>query len=266
MNRGLFRYVIFISLFFLILSIWDQQNLNLLKSMIVLVHEIGHASSALAMGVPVDSIHLHSNESGETQINGFLTTFSFLIIVSSGYIGTSLMSGLWLYQGFKGKYSKLTSFLTGLWILYVCLRYTAWGEEAQQAGIILGGVLSLVGLMSSSFSSIVLVGIGTFACAYSIYDLNDFYNGIQTTDAGILANYITNNTTSTITHFVGYLVAVFWSLITVWIIMTALRASFSEDESLDQIGEEIHVDNLIQDFPPIVMEEIKNQNSGKTIV
>lgn len=226
------RFTIFLSIFVAILSLWDHPYLTYIKQYVVFIHELCHAIATLLTGGEVKNIQIHSNESGETIATVPGGNWSFLFIVSAGYVGTALLGGFLLFKGIKGEASRVTLILFALVVLILSIQYTKNSSLAYNIGFYSSIFLIGVSFLGKTISSIVLVFLGTSLSIYSIYDLSDFMENVHNTDAGILAYYLTGLNPENVERippsvvFLGHLIGIAWSLISIYLIYNFILKSF----------------------------------------
>lgn len=258
------KFAIFLSLVLSLIAFWDHHITSYLKEFVVLIHEICHASAALLTGGMVKGITLHGNEGGETLAIPASFRGSFILVVSAGYIGSSLVGGLLLKLGFAGRNARQTLILFGMLLISVSVLYSKLGELAYFTGIFWGVGILVIGMLGESISILVLVFLGTSISLYSIYDLSDFANRLPETDAGILAFWMSGLSPDDLNSeevpiavlYLGYLIATLWSLLSVGIIYFFLRSSLHEHQS----GEEVSLDDTsdrFEKFPGDLSPEAK---------
>ncbi len=203
-----------------------------LKGLIVLFHEICHASAAILTGGIVERIFIHGNETGETVISGRMQS-SFLFVVSAGYIGSSLLGGILLNRGFHKKQAKQILGFIGVFLILFTHFYSANHDFTYNTGIRFGIIFVILSLVSKEISSLTLIFLGTGVSLYSVYDLVDFTNQIQHTDAGILANWILGKKERIFglnLKELGICIAVIWSSISLFILGTLVKKTFTESD------------------------------------
>ncbi|GBF51545.1 peptidase M50B-like protein [Leptospira ryugenii] len=230
------KFAIFLSLVLSLIAFWDHQVTSYLKEFVVLIHEICHATAALFTGGVVKGIALHGNEGGETIATPASFRGSFILVVSAGYVGCSLVGGLLLRAGFSGRHARQTLILFGLFLISVSVLYSKLGELAYFTGILWGVGILVVGMLGESISILSLVFLGTSISLYSIYDLSDFADKLSDSDAGILAFWMAGLSPEDLSSedvpkavlFLGYLIASLWSLLSIGIIIHFLRSSLHE--------------------------------------
>ncbi|WP_411824455.1 M50 family metallopeptidase [Leptospira sp. 'Mane'] len=258
------KFAIFLSLILSLVAFWDHHLTSYLKEFVVLIHEICHASAALFTGGMVKGITLHGNEGGETIATPASFRGSFILVVSAGYIGSSLVGGLLLKLGFSGRNARQTLILFGLLLISVSLLYSKLGELAYFTGIFWGVGILVIGMLGESVSILTLVFLGTSISLYSIYDLSDFASKLHETDAGILAFWMSgltpedlnNEEIPTAVLFLGYLIATLWSLLSIGIIYFFLKGSLGEYHPEEAHAEPNPLDRF-EKFPGELSPEAK---------
>lgn len=236
------KFVVFFSLILSLVAFWDHQFTSYLKDFVVLIHEICHATAALFSGGMVKGIALHGNEGGETIAIPASFRGSFILVVSAGYIGSSLVGGLLLKLGFNSRHARQTLILFGLFLISISVLYSKLGDLAYFTGIIWGVAILVIGMLGETISILTLVFLGTSISLYSLYDLSDFADRMAETDAGILAFWMAglgpeDLNTGEIPNVVlvlGYMIATLWSLLSIGIISFFLKSSLAHPETMPQ--------------------------------
>ncbi|MCC5816004.1 MAG: M50 family metallopeptidase [Leptospira sp.] len=242
MSGRALQFTIFLSILLSLISFWDHPILSYTKEFVVLVHEICHAVAALITGGDVKNIVIHGNESGETIAIPPNVKGAFLFIVSAGYLGTAFIGGILLYKGFQGENTKTTLILFGIVVFFITMKYSKAGDLTYNIGIAWSVGILVSAFLGKRIASLILVFLGTSISLYSIYDLSDFSNQVQQTDAGILAYHLTGynpNSGDSIPPSVmilGHLIAITWSLISIGTIYNFLIRSIHHAHG----GQEVH--------------------------
>lgn len=242
------KLIVLFSILLSLFAFWDKAHLEFLKEFIVLLHEYCHAIAAIISGGSVHSVSLHGNESGETFAKPAAYGGSFLFIVSSGYLGSSLIGGLLLYLGLNRINSKAIAFILGVLVLFMTFRYADKSGVTHSVGYVWGIGLILTSFLGNLLSSLIICFLGASVCLYSIYDLGDFIDGVHNTDAGIMAQYLVGydqNSSKGIgfgVKILGYLIAGLWSILSLSTIYHFVKNSFgSDDDILHQQTPEINL-------------------------
>lgn len=228
------KIIFFISIVLTLIAIWNFKIMLHLKSLIVLFHEICHASAALLTGGVVEKIFIHGNETGETIISGQMQA-SFLFVVSAGYIGSSLLGGILLNRGFHKNQAKQVLGFVGIFLILFTHFYSDNHNFTYNTGIRFGIIFIILSFISKELSSLTLIFLGTGVSLYSVYDLVDFTNQIQHTDAGILANWILGKKEKVFglnLKELGICIAVIWSSISLFILGILVQKTFTEPDRL----------------------------------
>ncbi len=226
------KIIFFLSIILTLIAFWNFKIMLHLKGLIVLFHEICHASAALLTGGVVERIFIHGNETGETVISGKMQT-SFLFVVSAGYIGSSLLGGILLNRGFHKKQAKQVLGFIGIFLILFTHFYSANHDFTYNTGLRFGIIFVILSFVSKEISSLTLIFLGTGVSLYSVYDLVDFTNQIQHTDAGILAHWILGKKERVFglnLKELGICIAVIWSSISLFILGTLVKKTFTEKD------------------------------------
>ncbi len=226
------KIIFFLSIILTLIAFWNFKIMLHLKGLIVLFHEICHASAALLTGGVVERIFIHGNETGETVISGKMQ-ISFLFVVSAGYIGSSILGGVLLNRGFDKKHAKQFLGFVGVFLILFTHFYSANHDFTYNTGIRFGIIFIILSFISKEISSLILIFLGTSVSLYSVYDLVDFTNQIQHTDAGILANWILGKKEKlfglNLKQF-GILIAIIWSSTSLFILGILVKRTFTEPD------------------------------------
>ena len=216
-----------ITIFFL----WNQSFFSYIKDFVVLIHELSHASAALLTGGDVYQIHINENESGETvALPNYNNKWSFLIIVSAGYLGSSLIGSFLLYRGFSDRLTRETLILFSIVIITLTLKYSQKSSFTATTGLSWGFLLLFFGVCKFSFNRFLLIFLGIAVSIYSLYDLLDFTKGIIHTDAGILSRWLLKDSNFKSIQILGYLIAFLWSFFSLVLIMYSIKISLNPEK------------------------------------
>lgn len=247
------RIIIIILIGSILLFYWDLPYLLPLKLFVVLVHEICHALAAIAFGGSVESIILHLDESGFTKAETSLDS-SFIVIVSSGYIGSTFIGGFLLNRGLKGRWVFGSLFTLGLLIISLSLKFVTSdlknidGSGPAFLSSVFGICWGLFFIISASFGKhigrTILIFIGTLSSLYCIFDFGDFVRGVETTDASILASFLLKRPFpvmgdngydySDSVVILAYMIAVIWALITLMILIFMIRSALNVKQNQEK--------------------------------
>ena len=250
MSDRFLKFIFFSSIVVAMVSWWDNEYVFHLKNFVVLVHEISHALAALLTGNMVDKITIHPNEAGETVVfYGIQNSFPF--IISAGYIGPAVLGGIMLNNGFRGSHQRGILFSIGLMILFFTIKFSETGELAFYTGMLFSIIMMIAAWANVLATRVLLVGLGTSLALYSMYDLFDFTRSVSSTDAGILARWLIPESEPEAMEVMGYIVAIFWSMISLGIIYISIVKTFR----LDHVQEE-HMPGLEQMFPGDITPEV----------
>jgi hypothetical protein len=183
-------FIIIIVIFLLV--IWDFNALFYWKTFSVLMHESFHAFTGFILGGENILISLSSKEAGTTYIQN-LSNFSIPLVVSSGYIGTILVGGFLLKEGFQKFRAQLVLFIAGNWILITGIFLLNPNNFFFNYSISLGLIFIFVSFLSKLYSSLFLIFISLTLLTYGVYDISDILLKPESTDAGILAKWLHDN-------------------------------------------------------------------------
>ena len=185
-------------------------------------------------GGDVYQIHINKNESGETvALPNYSNEWSFVIIVSSGYLGSSLIGSFLLYRGFSNRLTRETLILFSIVIITLTLKYSQKSSFTATTGLSWGFLLLFFGIFKFSFNRLLLIFLGIAVCIYSLYDLLDFTKGIIYTDAGILSRWLLKDSNLKSIQILGYLIAFLWSFFSLALIMYSIKMSLNLQKKTD---------------------------------
>ncbi|EPG73902.1 peptidase M50B-like protein [Leptospira fainei serovar Hurstbridge str. BUT 6] len=265
MENRFLRLALLLAIVATLLSYWNHGWVSYLKDFVVLIHEAGHATATLLTGGSVQTIELQGDESGQTIASPLAGKAPFVFVVSAGYLGCCLVGGFLLNRGFKGRLVRPTLLMLGGAILLLTLKYTAAGSLAQKTGLSWGVFVLIAAFLPFGWDRLVTVFLGTSITLYSLYDLLDFTENIQNTDAGILAYWATGsdpkNATPKSVVFLGYLIALLWSFFSISIIFFSLKRAVVpvSDPSVEEFSPEFSIpgeNNGESPFPGEVTPEV----------
>ncbi|KAI3399565.1 hypothetical protein diail_6204 [Diaporthe ilicicola] len=139
------------------------------KMLVIAFHEFGHAITCKLTGGKVESITLEPKEGGKTLTRGG----SRAVILSAGYLGSSLIGALLTFCGFDIVASKVASIVVG-----VAFLLTLWWGRRDWLTICT--ILAAVGLLIGSWFiadaealRYVILFIGVMSSLYSAWDIYD---------------------------------------------------------------------------------------------
>lgn len=227
MESRFLRLALLLSIVVTLLSYWNHGWVSYLKDFVVLIHESGHAIAALISGGTVQTIEVHEGEAGQTIASTIGGKSPFVFVVSAGYLGSCLVGGFLINRGFKGSLVRPTLLILGGAVLLLTIKYTVSGGLAQKTGLLWGIFILISSFLPFGWDRLITVFLGTSVSLYSLYDLLDFTDNIQNTDAGILAYWATGTNPNGVVPksviFLGYLIALLWSFFSVSIVFFALK-------------------------------------------
>ncbi len=247
---------------------WDTGILKPLKLLLVLIHEMWHGLAAMVSGAVLDKIILHAGESGETMVSHLNSKTGFLFTVSAGYIGSAITGALLLNRGLQASFERLTLLTFAGLLLYMSFLFTDVGKLAFYTGV--GWSIVLMPFaFSRRLARFALILMGTIFVWYCFYDMFDFTRDVRTTDAGILATYLSKQgilKSSPDSTIVAYTISVIWCIAVVACIALFLRPVFMRRPSPPPPPEAEPASDIPEEFPgeltPQVQEWFLNRGLG----
>jgi len=148
---------------------WHTPWLWPLKVLVVLFHELGHASVGVLTGGTLVRLDLDPNQAGAAHVRGG----SHLLVLNAGYLG-SLIWGLALLRASRSpSVARWVTALLGALLLWIAARYTT-EPFAMAYGLLAGGVLlGIARLGGRAAAANTLTGVGLFSVLYALIDLRD---------------------------------------------------------------------------------------------
>ena len=195
------------------LALWDTPFVKPFRVFVVWIHEMGHASMAIATGGEVEELRVRWNESGHVISRGGI----FPIISSAGYMGSAFLGALLIYTGrWLGLQRILLGLIGGLQIGMAVLYTPLWAFDFY-FGVLCGLLLILITILFDRVSHILATWIGIVLCLYSLYDFRtDLWMQTERTDAGILARHFG-------IEILAYPIAFVWAAISIYVMFKAMR-------------------------------------------
>jgi hypothetical protein len=155
----------------LALTQWNQPVLQPVKLLVVLVHEMSHGLMALATGGTVQAIHITPLESGSCHTTGGNT----LLIISAGYLGSMFFGGVLLAFSRTHVHSMVIYTILAF-LLFAAAVTVIEDPYSKKFTIVVAFCSLLVGvIVPGMISTLLLRGIGTISCLYTLIDI---YNDI----------------------------------------------------------------------------------------
>ncbi|KZT43129.1 hypothetical protein SISSUDRAFT_741838 [Sistotremastrum suecicum HHB10207 ss-3] len=115
-NQAVVIYVVLVYTV-VIFGLWNMPGMrkiiNPFKLMTVGWHELCHIAMAILTGGGIESVTIDPNDGGATRVVGGHPP----TILCAGYIGSSLMGGLFIMAGFDTLVAKIMSFVIGIGLL-----------------------------------------------------------------------------------------------------------------------------------------------------
>ena len=195
------------------LALWDTPFVKPFRVFVVWIHEMGHASMAIATGGEVEELRVRWNESGHVISRGGI----FPIISSAGYVGSAFLGALLIYTGrWLGLQRILLGLIGGLQIGMAVLYTPLWAFDFY-FGVLCGLLLILITILFDRLSHILATWVGIVLCLYSLYDFRtDLWMQTENTDAGILARHFG-------IEILAYPIAFVWATISIYVMFKAMR-------------------------------------------
>ena len=195
------------------LALWDTPFVKPFRVFVVWVHEMGHASMAIATGGEVEELRVRWNESGHVISRGGI----FPLISSAGYVGSAFLGALLIYTGrWLGLQRILLGLIGGLQIGMAVLYTPFWAFDFY-FGVLCGLLLILITILFDRLSHIMATWTGIVLCLYSLYDFRtDLWMQTERTDAGILARHFG-------IEILAYPIAFVWAAISIYVMFKAMR-------------------------------------------
>lgn len=205
------------------LGAWDTPIIKPFRVFMVLVHEMGHAGSAILTGGEVTEMRTHWNESGHTLTRGGITT----VISSAGYVGSAFLGAFLIYMGSWPVWQRVLLGGVGVFTFHMSVLYTPTQTFDFAFGVLCGAALLLIAIRFRRFAFAVATWLGVMLCLYSLYDFRtDLWTDPGGTDAGILAGYWGLLS-------LAYPIAFLWSAASLFLMFWALR---SVDQRSRRVG------------------------------
>lgn len=207
------------------LALWDTPVVKPFRVFVVWVHEMGHASMALATGGEVEELRVRWNESGHVISRGGI----FPLISSAGYVGSAILGALMIYAGHWLGAQRLLLGLVGAGQIAMAVLYTPVGGSDFFFGIGCGLVLIVITARFGRFAHVLATWIGVMLCLYSLYDFRtDLWMHAERTDAGILARYFG-------IAMLAYPIAFVWATLSICAMFWAMRGLIAAQRPADPI-------------------------------
>ena len=195
------------------LALWDTPIVKPFRVFVVWIHEMGHASMALATGARWQNCACGGTSRGTVISRGGI----FPLISSAGYVGSAILGAALIYAGrWLGAQRLLLGLVGGVQIAMAVL-YTPFGALDFFFGMGCGLVLIVVTAQFGRFAHVLATWIGVVLCLYSLYDFRtDLWMHAERTDAGILAGYFG-------IAVLAYPIAFVWAAISIYVMFWAMR-------------------------------------------
>ena len=195
------------------LAFWDTPFVKPFRVFVVWIHEMGHASMAIATGGEVEELRVRWNESGHVITQGGI----FPLISSAGYVGAAFLGALLIYTGRWLGTQRLLLGLVGALQIGMAILYTPFWTIGFYFGVLCGLILIVVTILFDRLSHILATWLGIVLCLYSLYDFRtDLWMQTERTDAGILARYFG-------IEILAYPIAFVWAAISIYAMFKAMQ-------------------------------------------
>ena len=166
------------------IGLWETPVIKPFRVFVVLVHEMGHATAALATGGRIVELRANWDESGHAHTHGGFVP----LICSAGYLGSALLGALMIYAGSRPAIPRLALAALGGVSLAASLLFAPLYSVDFLFGTAFGLALLAVAIHFRRAARWVGVWMGVMLCLYTLYDFRtDLWENPGATDAGILA-------------------------------------------------------------------------------
>jgi hypothetical protein len=164
------------------LLLWNTPALTPLRLVVVFVHEIFHALSALASGGGVHAIEITAAQMGRTALYGGLP----VLVYSAGYLGTALLGGALLATGQNYPFKRSLYLALGVLFLANTLLFVR-NPFGWAYGLVIGLFFLLLAFRELPFSAYVTDLLGMLFILDTLIDLAGFLLAPGRNDAALLA-------------------------------------------------------------------------------
>jgi hypothetical protein len=216
------------------LGLWDTPVIKPFRVFMVMVHEMGHATAALATGGEVTEIRVLWNESGHSNSRGGWVW----VISSAGYVGSALLGAFLIFTGSWVFLQRLLIAAIGCASIWLTVHYTPVMEIDFTFGVISGLVLLVAVVGFPRGARWVASWLGVMLCLYSLHDFRtDLWMHTEQTDAGILARYWG-------VPLLAYPIALVWALVSVYAMFLAMRAVERRGRKMETRNDQVAPDEM----------------------
>ncbi|MCB1174087.1 MAG: M50 family metallopeptidase [Leptospiraceae bacterium] len=171
---------------------WNTPFILPIKLLVVYVHEFSHALVALLLGANLEQINVNAAEWGETVVRNLHSPLGFTLVVVAGYLGSALIGNLLLNRGLQANWDRPTTFFLAMLLLYSGYLFTTPGSLTFFTAIGWGFFFLSASVLPREILHYIMVITGVFFIWYCFHDMYDFSEQMEATDAGILANWLLN--------------------------------------------------------------------------
>lgn len=181
-RRWLFRNC---SIAVALLLLWDTVLVKPLRVLVVLLHEIFHALTALITGGGVNTIEVISHRTGLTTLYGGVPA----AVYSAGYLGTAFFGAVVLGSTYRWPVKR--SLYLGIGVLLIVNTLVFVRNPFGWAyGLIAGFFFLTLFFVEFRFSAYVMDLIGVLCVVDVFYDLTGFFLAYSRNDAAILGRMV----------------------------------------------------------------------------
>ena len=195
--------------------LWNTILLYPLKLLVVLMHETSHAIAALVTGGSVERIAINVMQGGITYTQGG----SRFVILSAGYIGSSLIGALLLWASARKPWKEYLAEVFGVLII---IETILWVRDifTLAFAILMGFFCMLLGTkIKGVLEKVFIQWTGAICCLYAVYDIfSDILTlriaGQEKNDAQMLAE---------LTHIPAFAWGAIWIAVAVAIFLCVMK-------------------------------------------
>lgn len=196
--------------------LWNTILIYPLKLLVVLMHETSHAIAALVTGGSVERIAVNVMQGGVTYTQGG----SRFVILSAGYIGSSLIGALLLWASTRKPWAEYIAELFGIAIM---IEAFLWVRDAFTLGfaVAMGIACILLGTkIKGIFERVFMQLTGAVCCLYAVYDI---FSDVLTLGSARIEGKSDAQMLAEITHIPAVVWGVVWIAIAVAIFICVMK-------------------------------------------
>lgn len=238
------RLIALICLVAFLAFFWESPYMLFLKVFVVYLHELSHALGALLTGGHVLEMAVEWDESGFTKTQGG----NFLVIASSGYLGSILWGFAMLNASFAGKFYRALSIAIGFLFIAAAFFFLPNALVSfYYFSLVWGFALLLLPIFFPRLTRVVLFFLGGLTSLYALYDLGDFFRGdILQTDAGIIASHYLYNQKAA--FWGGYAIGISITFVSLWLVYSLTLQALHKQEEFIEEGEDFDAEEWQEDL------------------